>query len=79
MKEFLSAVLDFSPLILLAFAVFLNARRERKNPRNIKMGYSAYIHSDASQDLMSQVSGTARRDGSISPLYYSNQQNRDHF
>lgn len=79
MKEFLNTVLDFSPFIIIALIAVINARRERKNPKNKASGTFVNQAEIANQDLMSQVSGIPNSKGIISPLYYSNQQNRDQF
>ncbi len=67
-------------LFLLAFVTIIwKAWRGRNNPKYKTRRTASNYAENAHKDLMAHTSGTPMSNGCISPIYLSNNQNRDHF
>lgn len=78
MHDFIDQALDIllPCLFVLAFlTIFWKAWRGRNNPKYKASNYAE----NANKDFTSQVTGAPMSNGSISPIYLSNDQNRDRF
>lgn len=84
LNEFSSEVLG--PMcvgfVLFFYAIIVwKVWKDRKMPKHKGKNKRARVNQAdiAMKDAMSQVSGTPMSNGSISPIYFANQHNRDRF